>query len=163
MLQPDDLRRAMARMASGVVVVTTVVDGFDHAMTANSFTSVSLDPPLVLFCVQRDVRFHDAVRNADGWVVNLLADHQAVTARWFAQRGRQLAGQMDDYPYTRTASGIAVLEGTIGHLECTTEVVYPGGDHSIVLGLVQHIGPVRPDSQPLVFIDHRLGAPGEFA
>lgn len=148
----------MARCATGVVVVTTVVDGFDHAMTANSFTSVSLDPRLILFCVQRDSRFHEAITIAPRWEVNLLASDQAAAARWFAERGRPLERQMQVVEHTRDDAGIALLAGSIGHLGCTTEAIYPGGDHSIVVGRVERITHENFEAPALVFLDHHLGA-----
>jgi len=151
-------RRLMARCATGVVVVTTVVDGFDHAMTANSFTSVSLDPALVLFCVQRDSRFHDAIGVADSWIVNLLAAEQAAAARWFAERGRPLDHQMDLVDHSRDGTGLAMLTGAIGYLRCSTEAIYPGGDHSIVVGRVSDIVDGDFHAPALVFLDHRLGS-----
>ncbi len=147
----------MARVASGVVVVTARVGEEDHAMTANSFTSVSLDPELVLFCVQQDSRFHDAIHAADRWVVNLLSAEQAPAARWFAERGRPLQGQMEVVEYSREDDGIAVLKGSIGHLGCTTDAIHPAGDHSIVLGKVDRIVYENLSAPPLVYFDHRLG------
>lgn len=147
----------MARVASGVVVVTACVGDEDHAMTANSFTSVSLDPELVLFCVQQDSRFHDAIHAADRWVVNLLSAEQAPAARWFAERGRPLQGQMEVVEYSREDDGIAVLKGSIGHLGCTTDAIHPAGDHSIVLGKVDRIVYENLSAPPLVYFDHRLG------
>ena len=147
----------MARVASGVVVVTACVGDEDHAMTANSFTSVSLDPELVLFCVQQDSRFHDAIHAADRWVVNLLSAEQAPAARWFAERGRPLQGQMEVVEYSRGDDGIAVLKGSIGHLGCTTNAIHPAGDHSIVVGKVDRIVYENLSAPPLVYFDHRLG------
>ena len=150
-------KQLMARVASGVVVVTARVGEEDHAMTANSFTSVSLDPELVLFCVQQDSRFHDAIHAADRWVVNLLSAEQAPAARWFAERGRPLQGQMEVVEYSREDDGIAVLKGSIGHLGCTTDAIHPAGDHSIVLGKVDRIVYENLSAPPLVYVDHRLG------
>jgi flavin reductase (DIM6/NTAB) family NADH-FMN oxidoreductase RutF len=150
-------RALLGHYASGVVVVTARVDDEDHAMTANSFTSVSLQPPLVLFCVQRDSRFHDAILQSDQWVVNLLSADQAPAARWFAERGRPLAGQMDVVDHTRDDDGIALLAGSIGHIFCTTETIYPGGDHSIVVGRVTRLSLMNPDAPALVYLNHRLG------
>ena len=150
-------KQLMARVASGVVVVTARVGEEDHAMTANSFTTVSLDPELVLFCVQQDSRFHDAIHAADRWVVNLLSAEQAPAARWFAERGRPLQGQMEVVEYSREDDGIAVLKGSIGHLGCTTDAIHPAGDHSIVLGKVDRIVYENLSAPPLVYFDHRLG------
>ncbi|MDH4016127.1 MAG: flavin reductase family protein, partial [Actinomycetota bacterium] len=85
-------RRATGRYATGIAVITTRADGLDHAMTANSFTSVSLDPLLALVCVERDSRFHSAVLAAGTWAVSFLPEGQEATARWFATRGRPLDG-----------------------------------------------------------------------
>lgn len=149
----------MAHFPNGVVVITTVQDGMDHAMTANSFTSVSLDPPLVLFCVQKDSRFHAAIEQVDTWVVNFLSDRQADVAMWFAERGRPLETQMDVVGHTRSASGVPVLDGTYGHLECRTEVRYDGGDHTIVVGRVEAIVQAEVQPPPLLYVDHRMVPP----
>jgi flavin reductase (DIM6/NTAB) family NADH-FMN oxidoreductase RutF len=151
-----DFRALLARHASGVVVVTTVVDGADHAMTANSFTSVSLRPPLVLFCVQKDSRFHAAIGSAPTWVVNVLSAAQAPAARWFAERGRPLAGQMEVVEYDRDPDGIARLRDALGYLRCTTEARHDAGDHTIVVGQVRGVD-VGVPGPPLIYHDHRLG------
>lgn len=146
----------MARVASGVVVVTTVADGMDHAMTANSFTSVSLEPRLVLFCVQQDSRFHEAIVASPSWVVNLLAGHQAAVAKWFSERGRPLVDQLDHFPHSRNPEGIGLLSDTIGWLTCRTEQLIPAGDHTVVIGRVDLISESDPASPPLLFLDRRL-------
>lgn len=151
-----DYRSVLARYASGVVVVTTRVDDADHAMTANSFTSVSLQPALVLFCVQKDSRFHTAIGQAQEWVVNVLSSEQAPAARWFAERGRPLGGQMEVVEYQRDSAGIARLTGSLGYLTCATHAMHDAGDHTIVLGRVldvEHGG----EGSALVYLNHRLG------
>lgn len=153
----DAFRSLLGRCASGVVVVTTRGADGDHAMTSNSFTSLSLDPLLVLFCVQRDSRFHTAIHAAERWVVNILSAEQAPIARWFAERGRPLAGQMKVVEHTRDDDGIALLSGAIGHLTCTPEAIHPGGDHSIVVGRVRGIAHADLQAKPLLYVNHRLG------
>lgn len=155
----DAFRTLLSRCASGVVVVTTRGRDGDHAMTANSFTSVSLDPLLVLFCVQRDSRFHTAIHEADRWIVNILAADQAAVARWFAERGRPLASQMSIVEHTRDDAGLPLLSGALGYLTCRTEAIYPGGDHSIVVGRVLNIVHADLQAPPLLYLNHRLGAP----
>lgn len=152
-----DYRDLLAHYATGVVVVTTRVGEEDHAMTANSFTSVSLNPPLVLFCVQRDSRFHTAISEARAWVVNIVNADQAPAARWFAEKGRPLAGQMNVVEHHRGQDGIARLTGSIGYLTCATDAVYPGGDHSIVVGRVRAMDLNDTRARPLLYLDHRLG------
>src|SRR3954452_11520966 len=83
-----EYRRVVGRFATGVTIVTTVADGMHHAMTVNSFTSVSLDPVLVLFCAEKISRFHDAVLQAGTWGVSVLGVEHEGLSRWFATRGR---------------------------------------------------------------------------
>jgi flavin reductase (DIM6/NTAB) family NADH-FMN oxidoreductase RutF len=143
-------RRATSRYATGIAIVTTVVDGVDHAMTANSFTSVSLDPLLALVCVERDTRFHGAVLAGRIWAVSFLPAGSEATARWFATRGRPLAGQFDHVATHRGANGCLLLDGALAGLELSTDRVIPAGDHDIVLGAVTAIhDPVAdPDPDP---------------
>src|SRR5688500_5531111 len=105
----DAFRRAVGRFPTGVTVVTTCSDGIDHAMTASAVTSVSLDPVLVLVCVEKDARFHDAVLDSGKWAVSVLSASGRRAAEWFATRGRPLGGQLDRFPHRRgTARGAAL-------------------------------------------------------
>src|SRR5690606_34664327 len=106
-------KRALGRYATGVVVVSAHSAGHDHAMTANSFTAVSLDPPLVLFCVERDARFHDAVLDTGVFGVSVLAAGQRPIATWLSTPGRPLIGQLDSVPHERGPHGSVLVEGAI--------------------------------------------------
>lgn len=133
----DVYRRAMGRFATGVTVLTTVVDGVAHAMTANAVSSVSLDPLLLLACVQTDARYHDAVLESGVWGVNVLAADQRALAAWFATRGRPVQGQLDNAPHHAGAeTGVPLLDGVLVAVECRTTQVVPAGDHAILLGEV---------------------------
>ena len=143
-------RRATGQFASGIVVLTTAAG---HAMTVSAFTSVSLEPPLVLFCAEKIARFHDAVLEAGSWAVSILADDAEKTARWLAIRGRPLDGQLDGVAYhPGPVTGAPLLDGALATLECVTAAVHDGGDHSIVVGQVAAVdGPEDPPSRgPLV-------------
>lgn len=147
-----DFRKVMAAYATGVVVVTLHVDGVDHAMTANSFTSVSLEPPLVLVCVERASRFDEALAACDGrWAVSILAAEQEPAARWFATKGRPLEGQFDRVPHRRGASGAMLIDGALAHLECRTEAVHATGDHDILVGLVESMSVSDEPGSPLLY------------
>jgi flavin reductase (DIM6/NTAB) family NADH-FMN oxidoreductase RutF len=127
-------RRAAGQFPGGIVVVTTSAG---HAMTVSAFASVSLEPPLVLFCAEKIARFHDAVLAADAWAVSILAEDGEKTARWLATRGRPLDGQLDELPhYPGPVTGAPLLDGALATLECRTFAVYDGGDHSIIVGQV---------------------------
>ena len=148
-------RRATARYATGIAIVTTVADGVDHAMTANSFTSVSLDPLLALVCVERDSRFHAAVLAAGAWAVSFLPEGQEATARWFATRGRPLTGQFDRVPTRHAANGCLLLTDALAALEMTTQQVVPAGDHDVLIGAVTGIHDAV-EGRPLVYFGSRF-------
>jgi flavin reductase (DIM6/NTAB) family NADH-FMN oxidoreductase RutF len=127
-------RRAAGQFPGGIVVVTTSAG---HAMTVSAFASVSLEPPLVLFCAEKIARFHDAVLAAGAWAVSILAEDGEKTASWLATRGRPLEGQLDEVPHRPgPATGAPLLDGALATMECRTFAVYDGGDHSIVVGRV---------------------------
>jgi flavin reductase (DIM6/NTAB) family NADH-FMN oxidoreductase RutF len=158
----DEFRRVMSHFATGVTVVTCVDGGFDHAMTANSFTSVSLDPPLVLVCVEQDSRFHEAITAAPTWAVNVLASGQRGRASWFATRGRPLVGQFDTTPATRSAvSGALLLDDALATMECRTAAIHVAGDHDIVVGEVLALAVARPDAMPLLYYGREYRTLGE--
>jgi len=145
-----DYRRAVGHFASSVTVVTTSATGIDHAMTASAFTSVSLEPLLVLVCVDKDARFRDAVLESGWWGVSVLASGQRRAADWFAMKGRPLIGQLDRFPAHRGVTGAPLLDGALSWLECRTTAVYDGGDHDIVVGAVIAALEGDRDGQPLV-------------
>jgi flavin reductase (DIM6/NTAB) family NADH-FMN oxidoreductase RutF len=153
-------RRAAGQFASGIVVVTTP-NG--HAMTVSAFASVSLEPPLVLFCAEKIARFHDAVLAGGSWAVSILAQDDEKTARWLATRGRPLAGQLDGIAHhPGPVTGAPVLDDALAVLECRTTAVHDGGDHSIVVGQVAGVAgpPVagQPDSASHGPLVHYFGA-----
>ncbi len=133
----DLYRHVVGRLAKGVAVVTTTASGHHHALTADSVTSVSLDPVLLLVCVETDARFHDAVLESGRFGVSVLAADQRSTAVWFSTPGRPLPGQMDRVPHTLGASGVPLLDGALSTLECVVRDVHPAGDHSIIVGEVR--------------------------
>lgn len=159
-----EFRTALGRFATGIAVITTTVGGEDHAMTANAFTSVSLEPPVVLMCVEKVARFHDAVLEAGVWGVSVLAEDGLEISRWFALRGRPLDGQFDGVELTRgKATGVPLLAAALGTVECRTRSVHDGGDHVVVLGDALCVAVPAPQGRPLVYwsggyhgIGHRL-------
>jgi flavin reductase (DIM6/NTAB) family NADH-FMN oxidoreductase RutF len=132
---PAALRRGYGTFATGVTVVT-VGGAAPHAMTANSFTTVSLDPPLVLVCVGRDALMHEALSTTGHFGISVLASHQEPVARYYADRRRPL-GQ-EQFRYADWAPGAytqsPLLAGAAAHLECRLWRSYDGGDHTIFLG-----------------------------
>jgi len=155
-------RRTAGRIPTGIVVVSTSLQGTGHAMTVSAFTSVSLDPLLVLFCAEKIARFHDAVLEAGIWSVSVLDEESEKTARWLATRGRPLEGQLDMIAHHRgPVTGAPILDAALAALECRTTAVHDGGDHSIVVGEV--VGVTEPrDGGPLIYFSggYRRLAPG---
>ncbi|WP_246074989.1 flavin reductase family protein [Nonomuraea terrae] len=153
-IDPRAYRKVVGRFATGVTIVTTRAGDVDHAMTVNSFTSVSLDPLLVLFCAEKVARFHDAVLEAGAWGVSVLPASMEDASRFFAHRGRPLDGQLARWAHHRGESGVALFDGALATVECTTKSVYDGGDHSIVVGQVTALG-MPGDGPPLVYHEGR--------
>lgn len=140
-IDPAAFRTAMSRFASGITIMSTLQGGVAHAMTANAFTSVSLDPALVLVCVDKGVRMHAAVLECGYWAVSVLAAGHRPVAERFAKSGRDLHSQFDGVetvPGRKT--GCPLIAGALSWLECRTWATYDGGDHTILVGEVLSVG-----------------------
>jgi flavin reductase (DIM6/NTAB) family NADH-FMN oxidoreductase RutF len=154
-----EYRRVVGRFATGVTVVTTVLDGQHHALTANSFTSVSLEPFLVLFCPEKLARLHDAVLASGTFAVSVLAQGQEDVSRRFAARGRPLAEQFDGVAHTfGPQTGAALIDRSLATLECRTTSTTDAGDHTVVVGQVLGLGVPSPTGKPLLYYEGRYGA-----
>ncbi len=151
-VDPQAFRAVVARFVTGVTVLTARHGGLDHAMTANAFTSVSLEPVLVLVCIEQEARFSEAILAAGEWGVSVLDASARSASTWLSERGRPLHGQLDRIAFRRgAATGVALLEASLATLECRTTEVHPAGDHDIVVGEVLSIATPRPDGQPLIW------------
>ncbi|HEY3561432.1 MAG TPA: flavin reductase family protein [Kribbella sp.] len=143
---PAEFRAALGRFASGITIMSTLQDGVAHAMTANAFTSVSLDPPLVLVCVDKGVRMHAAVLDCGYWAISVLSGEQQAVAERFARSGRDLYSQFDGIGTTAgPKTGCPTVDGALSWLECRTWATYDGGDHTIVVGEVLSLATGHPD------------------
>lgn len=133
---PMAMRQTMGRFATGVAVITTVVDGVPHGMTVNSLTSVSLDPPLLLVCFNHGARSAEAVTDAGRFAVNILSRRQQPIAVRFAHRGEDhFAGLGLEYDGHR----VPVVPNALAHLDCDVERVVEAGDHTVVFGAVTDV------------------------
>lgn len=140
-------RDVLGRYASGVTVVTTVQDGAPVGMTCQSFTSVSLDPPLVAFLPMKTSRAFAAIRLSRRFCVNFLAAGQAEWSNRFASR---IEDKFDGVAWTPTSGGVPLLEGVVGWVDCAVHAVYEAGDHYLVIGRVEDLGE-GDAAQPLLF------------
>jgi flavin reductase len=145
------LRDAMSQFATGVTVLSAA-GPCGHAMTANAFTSVSLEPPLVLICVASKARFHESVLCARSFGVSMLAADQQDLSRYFADRRRPHGlEQFDAVDWTPGPhTGAPLLVGALAWLECSVVKVLEGGDHSMFLGKVLSASR-GPDRRALLF------------
>ena len=160
-VDPSAFRAVMARFVTGVTVLTARHGGLDHAMTANSFASVSLEPSLVLVCVEQEARFSEAILAAGEWGVSVLDASARSASTWLSERGRPLHGQLDRIAFQRgSATGVALLEASLATLECRTTAVHVAGDHDIVVGEVLSLATPQPDGQPLVWYRGRYRSLG---
>ena len=156
-IEIDEYRRTVGMFATGVTVVTTNVDGVLHGMTANAFASVSLDPLLVLICVDKQAGMHGLLPQAQGFAVTVLSAEQEALSAWFASAERPGGqGQFADVswdPAPVTAS--PVLCNGVAYLDCRVTERHQGGDHSIFLGEVVDLGVLREDADPLLYYGGR--------
>lgn len=133
-IDPDRFRAVLGRFASGVTVVTTRSDdGRDHGMTVSAFCSLSLEPPLVLVCIEHTASMHDFLRPGLPFAVNILAAGQEALSRRFSGPD---PNRFDGIGFARGQHEVVLLDDALAQLECHVETLYPGGDHTICVGRV---------------------------
>lgn len=158
----DDFRRAMGQFATGVTIITTRRGDVMKGMTANAFTSVSLEPPLVLVCVDHTSDTHDVLKESGVFAVNILSREQEALSRQFATKAEGTSHLLEGVPYRLGITGAPIITGCLGYLDCRVVSVYPGGDHTIFIGQVEE-AQVMEESHPLIFfrsVYHSLGSQG---
>lgn len=144
-------RRTLGAFTTGVTIVTTVDEaGRAYGVTANSFSSVSLDPPLILWSQSLTSSSYEAFRHSERFVVNILAEHQIPVSNQFAKSG---GDKFLGIPVSMGLGGVPIIEDCSAYLECVKVAVHPGGDHVIYIGQVERIH--RGPNQPLAFGDGR--------
>src|SRR5262249_19645721 len=147
MVTPDLFRQVMGNFATGITVVTTRdVDGKPYGLTVNSFTSVSLDPVLVLVCLDNRLSGLPAFRHSKYFGISILSEHQETLSRVFAKKDSERPGSI----YVEGKTGLPLLNEAIAVMECETVKIYEGGDHQIFLGEVK-AAEVRETHHPLLY------------
>lgn len=143
----SDFRAALGRFASGVTVVTTLdAEGCDAGMTVSAFSSVSLDPPLVLICIDHSASIYETLSKATHFVANILKEEQEGIARRFAE---QTPDRFDGIGYERAANGAAILNDVLGYIECDVVARHEAGDHDIIIASVE--AAVYKEGKPLLY------------
>lgn len=149
-----EFKRAMSHFASGVTVVTTEHQGKPYGMTVASFASLSLRPPLVLVCIEKSVKSHDAIRDAGKFGVSILGAGQAEISNRFASKSEE---KFSGLTTRRGKLGIPFIEGCLCAIECRLHAHFDGGDHSIFVGEVADL--VIRVGEPLLYYQsgyHRI-------
>jgi len=146
-IEKNELRRVMGHFATGVTIITTVsAAGQIHGLTANAFTSVSLEPPLLLISVDKKAESYPSFEESKVFTVNILSDSQEALSRKFAVTGTD---KFTGVAYRSGGNGAPILYGVIGHIECRLYATYDGGDHTLYLGEIMEAE--TREGKPLLF------------
>ena len=145
-------RDTMGQYCTGVVIVAGNEDGTLVGFAAQSFVSLSLQPPLIAVCPAKTSTSWPRIRAAGNFCINVLADDQEAVSEAFAQSGRAA-----DVPWTTNATTAPILDGAIAFVECALEAEHDAGDHTVAVGRVLAFGILRPEAQPLIYFRGRYG------
>ena len=154
--ESSEFRRILGHYPTGVCAVTAMVDGAPAAMVVGSFTSVSLDPPLVAFLPDRKSTSWPRIASAGRFCVNVLAAHQENLCRTLSSKA---PGKFDAVPYRLSESGSPIFDGIVAWIDCDLYAVHEAGDHFIAIGQIKAMDIEHPHT-PLLFFQ---GGYGQFA
>lgn len=146
-------RQVMGHFATGVTIVSAPTPEGAHGLTVNAFSSVSLDPPIVLVCIEHDRYSHQLIRQAGCFAVNVLNEKQRHWAERFSGLHAEEA-RFEGIRYRREATGAPVFEEALAYLDCHVVAAHPAGDHTIFVGRVETAG-LGPAGRPLLFYGGR--------
>ena len=160
-LSPAEFRRAMGAFATGVTIITVDLDGDIHGMTANAVASVSLDPLLLLVCVDHTARTHAHLHAKKRFGINILAENQRRISEYYAQKAvsHEHAEAEAGAHFDRTPQGTPILHGALAYLECRLKSVQDAGDHTIFIAEVEDV--VVREGEPLLFFRGKYRRIGE--
>ncbi|PJF31810.1 MAG: flavin reductase [Candidatus Thermofonsia Clade 1 bacterium] len=149
------LRATMRQWVTGVTVVTTAFEGVRVGMTVSSFTSVSLEPPTVLVCLNKNAFAHDFVQRAGVFGVSLLSSDQAALSQRFAGLDPSITGdRFEGVPYITAKTGAPLLEGGVGVLDCVVRAAHEASTHTIYIGEVVY-AQAFPERVPLIYYNRQ--------
>jgi len=152
-IAPDEFRRVLGHFATGVTVVTTCdADARPTGLTVSAFASLSLDPPLVLVCVDHKSQTYPALRETGRFAVNVLTASQEAVSRRFASTRLD---KFDAVAYRLSPLGVPLIESALAHLECVTVSTHVAGDHTIFVGRVERMW--AGDGAPLLYYRGQYG------
>lgn len=150
-LNSSEFRKAMGCFATGVTIITVDLDGEVHGMTANAFASVSLDPMLVLVCVDHSTRTHSHLHAKKRFGINVLGEEHKAISDYYArpERTHEDAEAEAGARFERTLHGTPMLHGALAYLECRLQSSHVAGDHTIFIAQVEDV--VVREGDPLLF------------
>jgi flavin reductase (DIM6/NTAB) family NADH-FMN oxidoreductase RutF len=160
-LNPSEFRKAMGAFATGVTIITVDLEGEVHGMTANAFASVSLDPLLVLVCVDHSARTHAHLHAKKRFGINVLSADQRAISEYYARpdRSHDHAETEAGARFVRTSHGTPMLHGSLAYLECRLHSSQEAGDHTIFIAEVEDV--VVREGDPLLFFRGKYRKVGE--
>lgn len=151
-VDPEALRAVMRHWTTGVTVLTTRDGARMHGMTVNAFTSVSLEPPLVLACIERVVRTHALVENSRVFAISFLREGQEHLSNRFAGRATDISDRFAGLSTFTAITGSPILADNLGYLDCVVTTTYQAGSHTIFLAEVVD-AKAQNSEKPLVYFD----------
>ncbi len=146
-----EFKRAAARFASGVTVVTARHDGLAHGITVSAFASFCLDPLQVLVSIYRENRLHSMITGARSFAVSILREDQRAISEYFATPGRAPCDAFPGVACHSEVTGAPLISGSLAHFDCVLTAAFPGSDHTIFIGDVVAVS--AGDGAPLVYFD----------
>jgi flavin reductase (DIM6/NTAB) family NADH-FMN oxidoreductase RutF len=160
-LSAAEFRKAMGCFATGVTIITLDLEGEVQGMTANAFSSVSLDPPLLLVCVDHGARTHAHMHAKKRFGINILAAHQREISEYYARlvHAHEHAEEEAGARFDRTGKGTPILHGALAYLECRLQSAQDAGDHTIFIAEVEEV--VVREGEPLLFFRGKYRLMGE--
>lgn len=160
-LTTTDFRKAMRAFATGVTIITVDLEGTVHGMTANAFASVSLDPMLVLVCVDHSTRTHAHLHAKKRFGINVLSEEQRPISEYYArpERSHENAETEAGARFDRTRHGTPILHGSLAYLECRLHSAEVAGDHTIFIAEVEDV--IMREGNPLLFFGGKYRKVGE--
>ena len=154
-LKTDLFKKICGNYVTGVTVITSKIDEKDFGFTANSFTSVSLDPMLILFCIQKDAKSNEALIEKNRFVISILSENQEEICYRFSDPKLNQIERFENVETFKSKNSIKIISGSIAWIECLVTNKIEAGDHFIFLGEVID-GKIRTNDQPLVYHRSRI-------
>ncbi len=155
MVSRELFRDGMSRFASGVVVVTTADERGYHGVTVSAFCSLSVEPPLILICIDRAIQSNRMIADAPAFIINILSRDQSFLAEQFSGRTPLADPAFKRVPHHLGTLGVPRIDGCLAWIECRHWATYDGGDHTIFVGLVKGLT-LGVSDDPLVYFNRQF-------